>query len=865
MKELLNKIGTALAAAFAFLVDNLVYPVTRRAGAAYRELRYRHGDKLTGTYWGDTFRRIRNYDWRRAKLRDFRFVGRVFMGGLLFAAVFYLAVYFGAFGRMPSSADLKALQNHVASEVYSADSVLLGRYFLQDRTHVDYEKISPSVIKALVATEDVRFYQHKGVDPRSLARVVVKTLLLQRESSGGGSTISQQLAKNLYPRRDYWLLTTSINKLQEMIIARKLEAIYDKPQVLELYLNTVPMGGDIFGIQRAAERFFSTSADKLTTDQAAVLVGMLKATTSYNPRLNPERSRQRRNVVLGQMAKYEYLSPEQADSLKSLPLTLKYKFETHNDGLAPYFREGLRRELAAWCAKTEKEDGATYNLYTDGLKIYTTIDSRVQAHAERSVARRMAGLQKVFEGHWGNRDPWGKDNNVLLMAMRQTVRYKQLRAAGQSEEEILEEFRKPRPMEVFTWQGPVKKTMSPWDSLRYYQRFLNTGLIAMEPRTGYIRAWVGGINHRFFQYDHVRSRRQVGSTFKPIVYAAALEKGIEPCTYYPNTRLSYPEYENWSPRNSDGQYGGEYSMRGALAHSVNTVSAQIMLQTGIDQTVSMARNLGIRSELPPVPALSLGAANASLLEMTGAYLSFVSNGYRIPPVYVTSVVDRKGKVLRRHEPKAGRRQVLSYANADVMIALLQGVVEEGSAARLRSDFGLTMDIAGKTGTTQNHADGWFIGITPGLVAGVWVGAENPAVHFRTLALGKGAATALPIWGDFMSRLGRDRAFRALTNRHFRPLPEHLQERLACESFIDDTPVVEEDNDNTIEGFFERLFGNREKDEQRAEAERERQEAEQEGREEEGESKEEERQRKAEERRAEKERKREERRRRKEDN
>jgi len=857
LKELLRKIGTALAAAAEFLVYNLLYPVTRRAGAAYRELRYRHRDKLTGTYWGDTFRRIRDFDWRRAKLSDYRPVWRgatrVFTGGLLAGVVFYLAVYFGAFGRMPSTADLKALQNHVASEVYSADSVLLGRYFLQDRTHVDYEKISPIVIKALVATEDVRFYEHKGVDPRSLARVVVKTLLLQRESSGGGSTISQQLAKNLYPRRDYWLLTTSINKLQEMIIARKLEALYDKPQVLELYLNTVPMGGDIFGIQRAAERFFSTSADKLTTDQAAVLVGMLKATTSYNPRLNPERSRQRRNVVLGQMAKYEYLSPGQADSLKALPLTVKYKFETHNDGLAPYFREGLRRELAAWCAGTHKADGTPYNLYTDGLRIYTTIDSRVQAHAERAVARRMASLQQVFDAHWGNRDPWGNDNNVLLMAMRNTGRYKQLRAGGQSEQEIIEAFRKPRPMEVFTWKGPVKKTMSPWDSIRYYQRFLNTGLIAMEPRTGYVRAWVGGINQRFFQYDHVRARRQVGSTFKPIVYAAALEKGIEPCTFFPNTRLSYPEYENWSPRNSNGQYGGEYSMRGALAHSVNTVSAQIMLQTGIDETVSLARDMGIRSQLPPVPALSLGAANASLLEMTGAYLTFVSNGYRIPPVYVTSVADRDGKVLRQHEPKAGRRQVLSYANADVMIALLQGVVEEGSAARLRSDFGLTTDIAGKTGTTQNHADGWFIGITPGLVAGVWVGADNPQVHFRTLALGKGAATALPIWGDFMSRLSRDRAFRALSSRSFRPLPEHLQARLACESFIDDTPVVEEE-DNSVEGFFERLFGKRDKEAQQAEAE-------QEG--EQNEDKEEKRS-KAEERREERERKREERRRRREE-
>jgi penicillin-binding protein 1A len=535
---------------------------------------------------------------------------------------------------------------------------------------------------------------------------------------------------------------------------------------------------------------------------------MLKATTSYNPRLNPERSKQRRNVVLGQMAKYEYLSPEQADSLKALPLELKYKFETHNDGLAPYFREGLRRELAAWCAKTEKEDATPYNLYTDGLKIYTTIDSRVQAHAERAVARRMASLQKVFDAHWGNRDPWGKDNNVLLMAMRQTNRYKQLTAEGKSEEEILEEFRKTRPMEVFTWKGPVKKTMSPWDSLRYYQRFLNTGLIAMEPRTGYVRAWVGGINHRFFQYDHVRARRQVGSTFKPIVYAAALEKGIEPCTYFPNTRMTYPSTKT-----------GRRATRRAVRRRIldaRRLGALRQHGVGADHAANGHRRNGVAGPRPGHPQRtaagagpSLGAANASLLEMTGAYLAFREQRLPHPPVYVTSVVDRDGKVLRRHEPKAGRRQVLSYANADVMIALLQGVVEEGSAARLRSDFGLTMDLAGKTGTTQNHADGWFIGITPGLVAGVWVGAENPAVHFRTLALGKGAATALPIWGEFMGRLGRDRAFRSWTTATSARCPNTCRNA----SPANRSSTIRRWWKRTrlgIEGFFERLFGHRDK-------------------------------------------------------
>jgi penicillin-binding protein 1A len=832
---------TRLMALVKGLWHSLLPPVFRLASDAL--LRFTRGI-------GSTVRQVRDYDWRRAKLRDFRFLWRYAKLAavlvLIAGAAFYLSVYFGLFGRMPSVSALKALQNHTASEVYSADSVLLGRYYIQDRTHVPYEKISPDVIKALVATEDVRFYEHSGVDPRSLARVVVKTLLLQRESSGGGSTISQQLAKNLYPRRKYRLVGTSINKLQEMIIARRLESIYSKPQILELYLNTVPMG-DLFGIERAAERFFSTDAGKLSTEQAAVLVGMLKANTSYNPKLNPERSKQRRNVVLGQMAKYGYLEPSRADSLKQVPIKLRYRYENHNDGLAPYFREQLRKELAAWCARIQKPDGSPYNLYTDGLRIYTTIHSKMQAHAEQAVRVKMAALQQSFNSHWKGRDPWDSDE-VLLSAMRQTPRYRELREDGLSEEEILEDFRKPLPMQVFSWKGEFKKNLTPWDSLRYYQRFLNTGLISMEPRTGYVRAWVGGIDHEYFKYDHVRAKRQAGSTFKPVVYAAALEQGIEPCTYFPNTRDTYAQYDNWSPRNADGHYGGEYSMRGALAHSVNTVSAKIIVQAGIGETIHLARRLGIQSDLPEIPGLALGVAEISLMEMVSAYTTFISNGYQTPAVYITSIVDRTGKVLRQHQPRENRKQVISYANADVMIALLQGVVEEGSAARLRSEFGLSMDIAGKTGTTQNHADGWFIGITPELVTGVWVGAESPTVHFRTLSLGQGAATALPVWADFMARLGRDRAFRTVASSRFRPLPPHLQARLQCESFLDDAPVEEETEDFSLGGLVDKIFGNRTKDEQTQERTRQEQHVKQRRREEEKQRREEERRQRKERRR-----------------
>jgi len=415
----------------------------------------------------------------------------------------------------------------------------------------------------------------------------------------------------------------------------------------------------------------------------------------------------------------------------------------------------------------------------------------------------MARLQSQFNAHWKGRTPWGNNADVIRTAMRQSDRYKKLKAAGISEQEIEENFRQPREMTLFSWNGAGKRRMSPMDSLRHYARFLNAGLLSVEPGTGYVRAWVGGINHAVFKYDHVRSRRQVGSTFKPIVYAAALERGMEPCAYFPNQRLSYPAYDNWSPRNANNQYGGEYSMAGALAHSVNTVSAQILMQTGIAPTVSLARRLGVQGELPEVPSLALGTAALSLLEMVGAYATFASDGYHAKPVYVLQVVDRSGRTLLKHRPETGARQALAYENAATMVRLMQQVVEEGSGRRLRSEFGLQMDIAGKTGTTQDHADGWFIGMTPDLVTGVWVGAEDPVVRFRTLSLGQGANTALPIWGEFMALATRTQAFSSFRYSRFRPLPPELQYRLACTGFVEHQPVVEHEREGS---FLERLFG-----------------------------------------------------------
>ncbi|QCR25003.1 penicillin-binding protein [Pontibacter sp. SGAir0037] len=784
----------ALLKLFRLLMYGMVLPVLQFFKTEFSHFFQSQKPKFTAAYWKDKWSRIKQLKWQKADL-IFLLKGAYKIGlvVILLLVCFYFAVYLGFFGHMPSHRELRAKQNSAASEVYSADRVLLGRYYIQDRTNVKFDDIATSAVNALIATEDVRFYKHQGLDIRSMGRVLVKSLLLQNESSGGGSTLSQQLAKNMYPRKDYRFWDMPINKLREIIIARRLESIYTKEEILELYLNTVPMGGNLYGIERASRRFFNTTADSLKTEEAAVLIGMLKATTTYNPRLDLERSRRRRNVVLGQMAKYNFLGPAEADSLQQLPLKLRYTYVTHNDGMAPYFREQLRQELVQWCASQKKKNGEPYNLYTDGLKIYTTIDAGMQLHAERAITQRMAALQKQFDAHWKGRSPWGNNASVLQNAMLRSDRYKKLKAAGKSDEEIREVFRKPVPMTVYSWGGSKRRDMSPYDSLAYYQRFLNTGLLSMEPATGYVRAWVGGINHHVFKYDHVRSKRQVGSTFKPFVYAAALEQGVEPCAFFPNERITYPTNDNWSPRNANEQYGGEYTMRGALAHSVNTVSAQLIMQAGVDRTVRLAQRLGIQSDLPEVPALALGVADLSLFEMVGAYAAFANDGYKTTPVYIERITDRNGNVIRQHRPEEVKSRALSRANAAIMLHLMRGVVEEGSAAKLRSEFGLAMDIAGKTGTTQDQTDGWFIGITPELVTGVWVGGESRSIRFRTLALGQGSNTALPIWGDYIRRIARDPDYKGYYNSRFKPLPAELQGYLNCESYRAAPPPEAEKN------------------------------------------------------------------------
>jgi penicillin-binding protein 1A len=687
---------------------------------------------------------------------------------------------------VPSKKELQVIQNPIASEVYTADSVLIGRYFIQNRTQVNYKDISPNILNALIATEDVRFFDHSGVDYRSLGRVFIKTLLMQNESSGGGSTITQQLAKNLYPRKDYLMFSMIVNKVREVVIARRIENLYTKEQIIALYLNTIPFGDNTYGIQAAAQRFFSTTAKDIKPQDAAVLVGMLKATHSYNPRLFPDNAQRRRNVVLSQMAKYNMISNSSCDSLKELPMKLKFSLPQRDMAIAPYFRENLKAELQKWFEENKQKDGSHYNLYTDGLKIYTTIDSRLQAYAEKAVSKQMSDLQKQFIAHAGKERPWRDDVRIVMDAVRRTSRYKYLKTQGMSDDQIVKEMSKPVMTEVFSWDGVHEAKISPIDSIKHHLQFLNAGFLAMDPTTGEVKAWVGGINHDFFQYDHVRvaTKRQVGSVFKPLVYATAIESGISPCEFIPAGQETYidDEGQEWTPKNSNYDYPLNYSMRGALAYSVNTVSVKLINRAGIGNTIKLARGMGISSEIPRVPSIALGSSAISLMEMTGAYACLANEGVSSFPYFISSIEDRNGNVLKDFKPKVSGRQVLSKETAQVVRQMLKTVVDEGTASRLRWKYGVYNEVAGKTGTTQSNADGWFMAITPKLVMGSWVGADDPRIRFNSTELGQGANTALPVVAYFLKNVNADPNYSEVSKAKFSSITPAARRKLGCDLY-----------------------------------------------------------------------------------
>ncbi len=719
-------------------------------------------------------------------------------------AGFYFAVLWGFFGSVPDTTDILNYQNNTASEVYSSDGVLLGKYYLQERTNVSFDKLPNHLIDALVATEDVRFYQHQGIDYRSLGRVAIKSLILSDRSSGGGSTITQQLAKNLFPRDHRGFLSLPVNKVKEMIVAKRIEQVYTKEEILTLYLNTVSFGNNSYGIETASVRFFNKKPIELNIEESTVLIGMLKATTLYNPRRNPDKSTERRNVVLAQMGKYEFLTKQEVDSLTVLPLELDFTLTTHNEGIATYFREHLRHQLEDWCASHQKADGKNYNLYTDGLKIYTTVNSQMQSYAEKAVAEHMAALQTVFNDHWKNSRPWVNNNSSLVNAIHKTERYKNLKQQGLSEQEIQIRFKEPRLMKIFTWEGEKEVEMSPLDSIKHYLYFLNAGFMAMNPTDGAILAWVGGINHKYFKYDHVNigTKRQVGSIFKPVVYAAALEHGVKPCDFVSSRRVTYTNFDDWTPGNADENYDGYYSVQGALTHSVNTVSVKVLKRTKIANAVSMAHKMGIESEIPEVPSIALGTPNLSLYEMIGAYSCFANEGKVASPRFLERIETHDGSLLAEFEADGSNKRAMSKRTAELMLQMLKQVVDRGTANRLRSRYHLKNDIAGKTGTTQSHADGWFIGVTPELVAGAWVGSDDPNIHFRTITHGQGAAMALPIWGIFMQNLNKNKQFQGITRAKFSPVTYPLDELLDCEDYKER---------RTVSDIFQRILGGKKKD------------------------------------------------------
>jgi len=717
----------------------------------------------------------------------------VLLGIVCFPFILLFSIKSGVIGKLPSEEQLKNIRNFEASEIYSSDKRQLGRYFIQNRTVIEYDEISDHVLTALIATEDERFFEHHGIDYRSLLRVFFKTVLMGDRSGGGGSTITQQLVKNVYGRQQYRYFSILITKLREMLIASDLEDLYSKEEILALYLNTVPFGESIYGIEAASQRFFQKHASALNLQEAATLVGMLKATTYYNPKNYPERAISRRNVVLGQIHKNEALTKKELDSLEHLPIELNYRRDDQNDGLAPYFREFARQELKSLLPKISDSLGASYNLYTDGLKIYTTLDFKLQTYAEKAVNRHMRNLQGSFDEHWkGRSKPWEKDTDLIQLVVSQSHAYCALKDDGLSEDSINILLNQKKEMELYSWHGKENVNMSSMDSLKFYLNFLNTGFLSVDPQTGEVKAWIGGINYRFFKYDHVnvKSKRQVGSIFKPLVYASALEKGISPCSYIDAEQQLFVENnQEWNPENADNNYEGKYSFEGALTESVNTVSVKVLEEAGIKATIELANNLGIHSDIPEVPSIALGTPSISLYEMVNAYCAFPNNGKITKLHFITRIEDKDGTVIWRHKVQKPQ-QVLTASTAQMIIEMLKNVVNEGTAARIRNTYKLPNDIAGKTGTTQSNADGWFMAVTPKLVTGVWVGGEYPSIHFRTTALGQGANMALPIYALYQQQINRDSKFRKNSQARFPAPPPSIRRELDCDPFKEDVNIWE---------------------------------------------------------------------------
>lgn len=725
---------------------------------------------------------------------------------VLTAPVLLLVLLVGAvwlFAEIPSFAELEHPDNNLATQIISQDGVVLSTFHIENRTYVSYEEIAPCVVQAAVATEDVRFYNHCGIDFRGLARVAVKTIVGRDFSQGGGSTITQQLAKTLYPREDLSgkssvarAANMVLTKVKEWITALKLERNYTKNEIMAMYLNSIFFGSGAYGIKAAAETFFATEPANLTVEQAAMLVGAVNKPTRYNPALHPEQAMSRRNLVLSRMENAGYITESQMLEAQATPIELKYQVQDHNSGLAPYFRDMIRREMSAerpkrsayryeeeyvadtvrwahdgfygWLNKNRKPDGSRYNLDRDGLRIYVTIDSRMQRYAEEAVAQQLGGnLQKLFarELRSRNNPPYPDKmetstyNTIMGQARKWSERYRSQKREGLDDKTILDQFSVKTPMKVFAWneKGYVDTLMTPDDSIKYYKSILRAGFMAIEPSTGHVKAYVGGPNYRYFKFDNVRqTKRQVGSTVKPFLYTLAMQEGMTPCDRVVNMPQTFVVGDTtWTPRSTDRAdwIGRTVTLKWGLTHSSNNISAYLMRQFGPASMAKMMHKMGIKSHLDEVYSLCVGPVDLSLCEMVSAFNTFPSKGVYTEPVFVTRIEDSDGNLLSEF---SGRRmEAISERTAYLMVNLMEGVIDHGTGRRLRWGYNLKGQIAGKTGTTNDNSDGWFIGYTPKLTAGAWVGGEDRMVHFKELAQGSGSATALPIWGIFMKKCFAD--------------------------------------------------------------------------------------------------------------
>ena len=688
----------------------------------------------------------------------------IFGSLLVLLILFFTCVATGVFGTMPTFEELENPRTNLATEIISADGKILGTYYVENRSNVRYAELPHYMPEALISIEDERFTQHSGIDEKALFRVAFGVLTGNKK--GGGSTITQQLAKNLFPRGENLSKPKLVlRKFQEWITATKLEHNYSKEEIVAMYLNTVAFGHNAFGIRAAASTFFDKKPIDMTIEECALMAGVVNAPTRYSPIRNPENSIGRRNLVLRKMAENGYITEAEYDSISQIPLDMThFNIRDHNTGQATYFREFLRGELNEWAKNTTRADGQPYNIYRDGLRIYTTIDSRMQNYAEQAVKDFMGKeLQPMFYNHWkGHKNaPFSnltadQIDHLLETSMKRSDRYRILKNEGMPLDSIKAVFDRPVRMTVFSWDGPIDTVMSPMDSIRYYKWFLQASLISIETHTGHVKAYVGGLDYRFFKYDHVtQARRQVGSTFKPFLYSYAMgDSEFTPCTKIPNIpyNIELPDGRFWSPSNGGGG-GGEITLKSALAQSNNWISAYLMNHYGPEAIITHVRRMGVESPIEAVPSICLGSCDLKLIEMVGAMSTFANKGVYIKPMFITRIEDKNGNVIQRFSPEES--EAMSEIAAYKTIELMKGVVQSGTGVRLRSLYGFKNPIAGKTGTTQKNSDGYFMGITPDLTTGVWVGADDRSVHFRSTRLGQGSHTALPIWALYMKKVYND--------------------------------------------------------------------------------------------------------------